>query len=213
MTIKVLVVDDHTIFRTGLRRLLADEADVRVEDEARDCGEMLAKLRRASFDVVLLDVSMDGRSGLDGLQSLRAEFPRQPVLMLSMYPAEQYAVAALRAGASGYLTKDVEADELVRAIRQVAAGGRYLTNAVTQRLLMQPDQADDRPPHQKLSSREHQIMLLIVQGQSLTEIGARMFISVKTVSTYRARILRKLGIESNSELVLYAVRHKVVPLG
>lgn len=209
--IRVLVVDDHTIFRSGLRRLLSDETDVRVDDEARDSIEMFAKLKRASFDVVLLDVSLEGRSGLDVLHSVRAEYPKLPVLVLSMYPAEQYAVAALRAGAQGYLTKDVEADELVRAIRQVAAGEPYLTSAVAQRLLLQPDGIDNRPPHQRLSSREYQIMMMIVQGQSLTDIGEKMFISVKTVSTYRSRILRKLGVESNSELVMYAVRHGVVP--
>jgi DNA-binding NarL/FixJ family response regulator len=126
--IQILVVDDHTIFRSGLRKLLSDEIDMRVEDEARDVSEMLSKLRRASFHVVLLDVSMTGRSGLEALPSVRAEFPKLPILVLSMYPAEQYAVAALRAGASGYLTKDAESKELVRAIREVASGKRYLSS-------------------------------------------------------------------------------------
>ncbi|ODU60386.1 MAG: DNA-binding response regulator [Comamonadaceae bacterium SCN 68-20] len=208
--IKVLVVDDHTIFRTGLRKLLSDETDMRVEDEARDVAEMLAKLRQARFSVVLLDVSMAGRSGLEALPSIRAEFPKLPVLLLSMYPAEQYAVVALRAGASGYLTKDAEARELLHAIREVATGNRYLSSAATQRLLLQPEMGGEQPPHHRLSAREHQIMLLIAQGISLTEIGRRMFISVKTVSSSRTRILRKLGVESNAELVMYAVRHKIV---
>jgi DNA-binding NarL/FixJ family response regulator len=208
--IKVLVVDDHTIFRTGLRKLLSDETDMRVEDEARDVAEMLAKLRQAHFSVVLLDVSMAGRSGLEALPSIRAEFPKLPVLLLSMYPAEQYAVVALRAGASGYLTKDAEARELLHAIREVATGNRYLSSAATQRLLLQPEMGGEQPPHHRLSAREHQIMLLIAQGISLTEIGRRMFISVKTVSSSRTRILRKLGVESNAELVMYAVRHKIV---
>ena len=209
--IRVMLVDDHTIFRSGLKRLLSDESEVSVVDEARDVAEMFAKLRRQPVDVVLLDVNMSGRSGLESMPSIRAEFPRLPVLLLSMYPAEQYAVVALRAGASGYLTKDVEADELVHAIREVARGNRYLTSAATQRLLLQPEAEGDQPPHLRLSARENQIMLLMVQGMSLTDIGARMFISVKTVSTYRTRILRKLGVENNAELVLYAVRHKVVP--
>lgn len=209
--IRVLLVDDHTIFRTGLRRLLSDEVDIRVTDEAKDIGEMLAKLRRETFDVVLLDVNMSGRSGLEAMQSIRAEFARLPVLLLSMYPAEQYAVVALRAGANGYLTKDVESEELVHAIREVARGNKYLTSIAAERLLLQNESSADQPPHHKLSAREHQIMLMIVQGVSLTDIGAKMFISVKTVSTYRTRILRKLGVDSNAELVMYAVRHKVVP--
>lgn len=209
--IRVLVVDDHTIFRSGLRRLLSDEPDMRVSDEARDVSEMFGKLRQGEVDVVLLDVNLTGRSGLEAMQSIRAEFPRLPVLILSMYPAEQYAVVALRAGANGYLTKDVASDELVHAIREVSRGNHYLTSIATQRLLLQPDSTDDLPPHQKLTSRELQIMLMIVQGISLTDIGKKMFISVKTVSTYRSRILQKLGLESNSELVMYAVRHRIVP--
>ncbi|MES2974698.1 MAG: response regulator transcription factor [Pseudomonadota bacterium] len=210
--IRILVVDDHTIFRSGLRKLLLDETDMRVEDEARDVGEMLAKLRRASFDVVLLDVSMEGRSGLEAMPSLRAEFAKLPVLLLSMYPAEQYAVVALRAGASGYLTKDAEAEELIHAIREVAAGRRYLSSVAAQRLLLQTVGAgdSDHPPHHKLSAREHQIMLMIAQGVSLTEIGKKMFISVKTVSSSRTRILHKLDVQSNAELVKYAIRHKMI---
>lgn len=209
--IRILVVDDHTIFRSGLRKLLSDEPDMRVDDEARDIGEMLSKLRRASFDVVLLDVSMAGRSGLEAMPSVRAEFPKLPVLLLSMYPAEQYAVVALRAGASGYLTKDAESEELILAIREVAAGRRYLSSTAAQRLLLQTVGADDdQPPHHRLSAREHQIMLMIVQGISLTEIGKQMFISVKTVSSTRTRILQKIGVDSNAELVMYAIRHKIV---
>lgn len=209
--IKILVVDDHTIFRSGLRKLLSDEPDMRVDDEARGVGEMLAKLRRATFDVVLLDVSMVGRSGLEAMPSVRAEFPKLPVLLLSMYPAEQYAVVALRAGASGYLTKDAESEELILAIREVASGRRYLSSTAAQRLLLQTvGGSDDQPPHHRLSAREHQIMLMIVQGISLTEIGKQMFISVKTVSSTRTRILQKIGVDSNAELVLYAVRHRIV---
>lgn len=204
--IRVLVVDDHTIFRSGLKRLLSDEPDMRVEGEAKDASEMLAVLRRHSFDVMLLDISMEGRSGLDALQSVRKEFPKLPILVLSMYPEEQYALVALRAGANGYAAKDVESGELIGAIRQIAAGERYLSRKAQQRLLLQGDGVDARPAHQKLSSREFEIMMMIVQGQSLTDIGERMFISVKTVSTHRARILEKIGVESNAELVRYAVR-------
>ena len=176
-----------------------------------DLNQRCPKLRGVPFDVVLLDVSMAGRSGLEAMPSLRAEFPKMPVLLLSMYPAEQYAVVALRAGASGYLTKDAEAEELIHAIREVAAGRRYLSSIAAQRLLLQTASTDDdQPPHHKLSAREHQVMLMIAQGISLTEIGRKMFISVKTVSSSRTRILRKLGVESNAELVVYAIRHKIL---
>jgi two-component system invasion response regulator UvrY len=209
--IDVLIVDDHTIFRSGLRRLLSDETDMRVADEARNGAEMLAKLRQPQhFDVVLLDVNMEGRSGLDTLESVRADFPKLPVLVLSMYPEEQYAMTAIRAGANGYVSKDIDAPELIKAIRQVAAGGRYLTANGAQKMLLHLERGDDPMPHQKLTAREHQIMLMMVKGTSLTEIGKNIFISVKTVSTYRSRILSKLGISNNAELILYAVRHGII---
>lgn len=209
--IDVLVVDDHTIFRSGLKRLFSDEADIRVADEARNSAEALTKIREHKFDVVMMDINMDGRSGLELLESVRAEFPKLPVLVLSMYPEEQYALVALKAGANGYVSKDIESDELVQAVRQVATGARYLTARAAQKLLLHvDDDTDDRPAHQRLSVREHEIMLMIVKGMSLTDIGEKMFISVKTVSTYRTRILQKLGLASNAELVLYAVRHGII---
>jgi two-component system invasion response regulator UvrY len=208
--IDVLVVDDHTIFRSGLKRLLSDETDMRVADEARNGAEMLAKLRQQHFDVVLLDVNMEGLSGLDTLESVRPDFPKLPVLVLSMYPEEQYALAAIRAGANGYVSKDIDAPELIKAIRQVAAGSRYLTANGAQKVLMHLGCGDDPTPHQKLTAREYQIMLMMVRGTSLTEIGQKVFISVKTVSTHRARILSKLGISNNAELILYAVRHGII---
>jgi DNA-binding NarL/FixJ family response regulator len=209
--INVLLVDDHTIFRSGLKRLLSDESDIRVVDEARDGSEFLAKLRQQQhFDIILLDINIEGRSGLDVLNTVRAEFPDLPVLVLSMYPEEQYALTAIKAGAHGYASKDIEAGELIKAIRRVAAGERYLKEDIAQKLLTQLDGEDDRPPHQKLSAREHQIMLMMVKGMSLTEIGEKMYISVKTVSTYRSRILAKLSAENNAELILYAVRHGII---
>jgi DNA-binding NarL/FixJ family response regulator len=209
--IDILVVDDHTIFRSGLKRLLSDETDMRVADEARNGAEILAKLRQPQrFDVVLLDVNMEGRSGLESLDSVRADFPKLPVLVLSMFPEEQYALAAIRAGANGYVSKDINAPELVKAIRQVAAGGRYLTANGAQKVLMHLGQGDNPMPHQKLTTREYQIMLMMIEGTSLTEIGEKIFISVKTVSTYRSRILSKLGISNNAELIRYALQHRII---
>ena len=208
--IDVLLVDDHTIFRSGLKRLFLDEPDLRVADEARNGIEAMDKLRCKPFSIVVLDINMEGRSGLEVLASIRADLPRLPVLMLSMYPEQQYALVAIQAGANGYISKDAEPGDLLQAIRRVAAGGQYLSPQAAPGVRMQLDGRDDRPAHQRLTVREHQIMLMIVKGKSLTEIGEEMLISVKTVSTHRTNILAKLGLNSNAELVLYAVRQGII---
>lgn len=205
--IRLLLVDDHAIFRSGLRRLLSDEPDLVVTGEARDGQEALEQLRQGSFDLILLDINMTGRSGLEVLKRVRAEWPRQPVLMLSMYPEGEYALMALRSGAQGYLSKDAEASELVAAIRVAAAGGRYLSPRIVGDVLVKLNDADEAPLHHRLSARERQILQLIVGGTSLTGIGQRMFLSVKTISSYRSRILAKLALGSNAELVRYALKH------
>jgi DNA-binding NarL/FixJ family response regulator len=208
--IRLLLIDDHTIFRQGLKRLLAEQDGFDVVAEAGDASEALGRLREQSFDVALLDVNMPGRSGLEMLPSLRAERPTMPVVVLSMYPAEQYALRAFLAGASGYVTKDMDAIELVDSIRNVSKGKRYMTPAVASCLLDGFDRVSDAAPHQQLSSREYEIMLLIVRGIRLTEIGRQMFLSVKTVSTYRSRILKKIGVSSNAELARHAVEHRLI---
>jgi len=205
--IELLIVDDHTIFRSGLRRMLSDEADIHVADEASDGASALAKIRAGEFDVVIMDINMAGRSGLDTLESIRVERPDLPVIMLSMYPEEQYAVLALRARANAYLSKDVEAQELLTAIRHVVGGGRYVSPRSAANLLLQMDRAREGAPHEKLTAREMQVMMKIVRGMSLTDVGVQMCLSVKTVSTYRNRILEKLGLASNAELVQYAMRN------
>ncbi len=210
--IEVLVVDDHTIFRSGLRRLLADEADMRVVEEAGTAADAMQLLRRRTFDVVMLDINMKGRSGLEMLKALRQDWPALPVLMVSMYPEEQFAKAALEAGANGYVTKDAEPGDLLAAIRSVAQGGKWLSPAFVarRRAAAELPGLDGSPPHFKLSARELQILLAIVAGKSLTDIGAELFLSVKTVSTYRSRILDKLGLQSNPELVRYAMQHQLL---
>ncbi|NTV11415.1 MAG: response regulator transcription factor [Zoogloea sp.] len=208
--IDVLIVDDHAIFRTGVRRLLSDEDDMHVTGEARNGGEALALLRGQTYQVVLMDINMGARSGLDVLNMIRAEWPRQPVIMLSMYPEKQYALVALRAGANAYVSKDMESSDLVAAIRAVAGGGRYLCSRSAGEMLLQLQSDEAGPAHHRLSGRELQIMQEIVNGSSLTEIGERMFLSVKTVSTYRARILEKLDLANNAELVRYALRHGMI---
>lgn len=212
--IRALVVDDHTIFRSGLKRLLLDESDIRVTGEARSGPEAIDALRAAlpheAFDLVLLDINLEGRSGLEVLTTLRREFPALPVLMLSMYPEEQYALVAMRAGAMGYVAKDAEPAELIAAIRAVARGGSHLSMRVAPLVQDQLKGLDERPPHQRLTVREHQIMLMLLKGISPADIGEEMMISVKTVSAHRTHILEKLGVSGTTELVLYAVRQGII---
>lgn len=203
--IDLLLVDDHTIFRAGIARLAADEPDLRVAGEAADGTAALALLRQRPFDVVLLDINMGARNGFDTLAAIRAEHPRLPVIMLSMYAESQYARLALRSGAHAYLSKDVGTDELLRAVRQVAGGQVYVPLYAP---LGPPDA--DAPLHESLSPREMQVMLKIARGVSLTDIGEQLCLSVKTIGSHRTRILAKLGVQSNAELVQYAMRHGLV---
>jgi DNA-binding NarL/FixJ family response regulator len=208
--IRAFLIDDHTIFRSGLRRLLLDESDIRVTGEARSGAEAIEALGGGAFDVVLLDINLEGRSGLEVLATVRREFPGLPVLMLSMYPEEQYALVAMRAGASGYVAKDAEPAELIAAIRSVARGNSYLSIRVAPHVQDQLKGLDERPPHQRLTVREHQIMLMLIKGISPADIGEEMMISVKTVSAHRTHILEKLGVSGTAELVLYAVRQGII---
>ncbi|HXD06087.1 MAG TPA: response regulator transcription factor [Burkholderiaceae bacterium] len=208
--INLLITDDHTIFRSGIRRLLLDEPDIRVAGEASNGAEALALIKTHRYDLVLLDINMDGRSGLEVLESIRNRSSTLPVLMLSMYPEAQYALVSIQSGANGYVTKDAEPAELVSAIRSVAGGGQYLSARAAPLVQQQLQGRDARPLHQRLSTREHQVMLMLLKGMSLTEIGDEMMISVKTVSTHRTHILEKLGITSTAELVLYAVRQGLI---
>lgn len=205
--IEILMADDHAIFRSGLRRLLSDEPDIRIVAEAANGQEAIEQLRLRSFGVVLLDVNMGGRSGFETLRRIHAEWPAQPVIMLSMYPEAEYVQLALEAGAHGYLSKDRDATHLVAAIRAAATGGCYLLPGQIPGHLAA--RQSEQAPHLRLAEREKQIMRLIVHGVSLTEIGSQLCLSVKTVSTYRARLLAKLGLESNAELVRYCLEHGI----
>lgn len=204
--IELLLVDDHTIFRAGLARLISDEPDMRVSGEAADGTTALAMILARRYDVVLMDINMGARNGLETLAAIRVERPRLPVIMLSMYVEAQYARLALRSRANAYLSKDAGPDELLRAIRHVAQGGVYVGMGLAP--LLQADAPAGA--HQALSPREMQVMMLIARGVPLTEIGVRMCVSVKTVGSHRSRILHKLGVASNAELVQYAMRHGLV---
>jgi len=208
--IKILVADDHTIVREGLKQIVGDVGDMMVADEAGNGQEALAKIREGQYDVVLLDISMPGRSGLEVLKDIRTERPKLPVLILSMHSEEQYAVRALRAGAAGYLTKASAPDELIGAIRKVSRGRKYVTASLAEKLALELDADTRKPPHEMLSDREYQVMLMLASGKSVTEIADELSLSVNTISTYRSRILEKMNMKKNAELTLYAVQNGLV---
>jgi DNA-binding NarL/FixJ family response regulator len=208
--IKVLIVDDHTILRRGLSQIISETDDLEVCGEA-DSGAQAIQLARAQdFDVVLLDISMPDRNGLDTLKQLKKEKPKLAVLMLSMHPEEHYAMRALKAGASGYLTKQSAPALLVTAIRQVASGRKYVSSELAEELARTVGDDAGRPRHETLSDREYETLRLMASGKTLTEVAAEMTLSVKTVSVYRARLLEKMQLKNNAELTYYALKHKLV---
>jgi len=207
--IRLLVADDHPVVREGLKRIVAACEDMRVVGEARDGEEALATSRATPADVLLLDLSMPGPGFLETLRRLRVECPALRVLVLSVHPEEDYAARALKAGASGYLTKDHSPEELANAIRCVHEGGRYLSPGIGDRLRYLFAADEGRPPHTTLSEREFQVFRLLASGKSIKEIGATLGLSPKTVSTYRTRVLQKLQAKGNADLVRYAVTHQL----
>ncbi len=208
--IRVLIADDHPIVREGLKQILSDTDDILVVDEADRGSAVLNLTMRNNYDVILLDISMPGRDGLEVLKELKQLKPKLPVLVLSMYPEEHYAVRVLRGGASGYLTKSSAPDELISAIRKVASGRKYISSTLAERLTYELDRDADKPLHEILSDREYQVMNMLATGKSVKEIADELSLSVKTVSTYRSRILGKMNIKNNAEIVLYAVQNKLV---
>ncbi|HEU19262.1 MAG TPA: response regulator transcription factor [Deltaproteobacteria bacterium] len=208
--IKILIADDHPIVREGFKQVLSETTDMLVADEAGNGQEVLNLIRNNKYDVILLDISMPGRSGLEILKELRNEYPKLPVLIVSIYPEEQYAVRAFRAGASGYLTKASAPHELIAAIRKISKGGRYISSSLAEKLTYYLDIDAAKPPHELLSDREYQVMLLIASGKTVTEIGRELCLSVKTISTYRTHILEKMKMKNNAEITLYAVQNQLV---
>jgi DNA-binding NarL/FixJ family response regulator len=208
--IRILIADDHAVVRRGLKQIIDEQPDMRVQGEAPDAAAALRLVRQQEWDVVLLDLDMPGRGGLEVLQDLHDVRPRLPVLILSVHPEEQFGVRVLKAGAAGYLSKTSDPDELVRAIRKAYAGGNYVSPAVAEQLARAVRDNSDQPPHTRLSDREYQILRLIASGKTVSAIADELALSVKTISTYRARVLEKMGLKTNAELTHYAIRNGLV---
>jgi DNA-binding NarL/FixJ family response regulator len=208
--IRVLLADDHAIVRAGLKEILADTGDIEVAGEATNGQEVLVLVRGREFDVAVLDMSMPGRSGLELIKLVRAEKPKLRILILSMHSEQQYAVRALKAGASGYLTKDSAADELVAAIRRIAAGGAYVSPETAERIVLDSAPGAETAPHTLLSNREFQVLQMIAGGKSVTEIAQQLSISVKTVSTHKTRLMEKMGLSNQVELIRYAIENNII---
>jgi len=209
---KVLIADDHAILRAGLKHLLSEHADIVVAGEAGNGQEVLEKIRAESWDVLLLDMTMPGRSGIELIKQIKQNEPKLPILILSMHKEDLYAVRALKAGAAGYLCKDNAEEQLVPALRKVAAGGLYITPAVAEKLAvsMLQGQPETEQPHTRLSDREYQVFQLLAAGESVTDIATKLNLSVKTVSTHKTHVFEKMGCANIAELIRYAIQHKLI---
>jgi two-component system invasion response regulator UvrY len=208
--IRIVVVDDHAVVREGLKRIISENPGMAVTGEAGDGHEALRVIKSEPCDVVLLDLTMPNKGGLDVLKQLHAESPRLPVLVLSMHSEDQYAVRVLRAGAAGYLTKESAPAKLVQAIRKVVRGGKYVSPTLAEKLVFDLDGNATRPAHEVLSDREYQVLCMIASGKTVSQIAEELILSVKTISTYRVRILEKLNMQNNAELTRYAIKEGLV---
>ena len=211
--IRVVVADDHTIVREGLKQLLGASGEITVVAEARDGHEVIDRVRTLDFDLLLLDMSMPGKSGIELIRQVRAEKPKLRILVLSMHEEHQYAVRAIRAGAAGYMTKESASRALVEAIRKVAGGGAYISAEVAQQLALGAMPGAEAKPHERLSDREFQVLCMIAEGNSVSDIAGRLNLSVKTVSTHKSNILQKMNMTTQAELIRYAINERLVDDG
>ncbi len=207
--IRVLIADDHAIVREGLKQIVAESPDMVVAGEASDGREALSKALQGDYDVVVLDITMPGINGLDVLKQIRSQKPKLPILVLSMHPEEQYALRVLRAGASGYLTKESAPEELMTSLRRVSTGKKYVSPSLAEKLASELEVDYERPLHETLSDREYQVMCMIASGKAATAIAEELSLSIKTISTYRGRILEKMGMKNNAEIIRYAVEREL----
>ena len=207
--IKVIVVDDHPVVRRGLKQIIEDEPDMKVAGEAKNAGECFSLVQKTDCTLVVLDITLPDRNGFDVLKQLKYEHPNLPILILSVHPEDQYGLRFIKAGASGYLMKEGAPEELVKAIRKVTAGGKYISASLAEKLVSHLD-ALDKPPHENLSDREFQILCMIAEGKTPKGIADKLCISEKTVSTYRSRIMEKMKMSTNADLTRYALEHHLV---
>jgi DNA-binding NarL/FixJ family response regulator len=207
--IRILIADDHPVVRQGLKQILAENRDMVIADEAASGQEVMKKVSRNDYDVILLDISMPGRNGLDILRELRSKKPKTAVLMLSIHPEDLFAVRALKLGAAGYLTKETAPEELVSAIRRVSQGRKYISATLAEKLAVDLELEAEKPAHETLSDREYQVLCLLASGKRLKEIAEDLSLSIKTISTYRTRILDKMKLRNNAELIRYALQHNL----
>jgi DNA-binding NarL/FixJ family response regulator len=206
----ILIADDHAVVRRGLKEILAEEIPGARFSEADRGDEVLMRLAESPSSVLVLDINLPGRSGLDVLREVKRDYPRLPVIILSMQPEDQYAMRCLRAGASAYINKDSATEELAQAVKKILSGGRYVSPRLAEKLVAQFDESPAKPLHELLSDREYEVMRMIASGVPLTDIAARLHVSVKTVSTYRSRIMEKMQMKSNSEVTRYAMTHQLI---
>ena len=208
--IRILIVDDHAVVRRGLKNILSEQPDMTVVGEAGNVDELMAFIGKTECDIIILDISLPGKSGIDIMKDLRVQYPKLPVLFLSMLPEEQFALRAMKSGAAGYLSKGSPTDELVKAIRKIIAGKKYVSQEFAETLAMGFDPKDERLPHELLSEREFQVLRKLASGKALSEIASELYLSVKTVATYRSRLLEKMNMQSNADLVRYAIENKLI---
>jgi len=209
---KILIADDHPIVRRGLKQILAEEPDLGIAGEARSSQEVLELVRKQDWNAVILDITMPGRGGLETLREIRKERPKLPVLILSMHSEDQYGVRALKAGAAGYMTKESAPEKLVQALRKIMKGDKYISPTLAEKLVLDLERGTPNSLHETLSDREHQVMSMIASGKTVSEIGKDLFLSVKTISTYRSRVLKKMKMKNNAELTHYAIKNRLVQL-
>jgi DNA-binding NarL/FixJ family response regulator len=207
--IEILIADDHAIVREGLKQIVAEESDMKVTGEASNSDEVLGIITKQGYDIIILDINMPGKSGLDLLKDIKVRFPNLPVLILSMYAEEQYGIRALKAGASGYLRKASAPNELVEAIRKIVSGGKYISPKMAEKLAEAVNSSFKKLPYEKLSDREYEVMCKIAAGETAEKISDDLSISIHTFYTYRNRILEKMGMKSNVELTQYVIQNKL----
>ena len=208
--LRILIADDHSVVRKGLKQILLDEFSSALIEEVADAEALIKKVMSSPWDVVISDLSMPGRSGLDALQQIKSSHPNLPVLILSIHPEEQYALRALKSGASGYLTKDAAPDELVKAVQKILLGKKYISQSIAEKLANTFSADAGINPHESLSDREFDVMKQLANGKSVSEIADMLSLSVTTISTYRARLMTKMNLKSNSDLTRYAIENKLI---